>query len=153
MSHALPASPSAPAAASSTGQTPDSTSDPRAAFRTKTVGTRMTPEEVREVEAAAKRTGKTLAEWLREAALREARQRPADPVELVLAEIAATRYMLLTLFHASAQAAQDNAALMPETVLRIRETADARKHGTAKKMLQEFRAGQQGNEVAGGVGK
>jgi hypothetical protein len=31
--------------------------------------------------------GKTLAEWLRELALKAARERPADPTELVLAEV------------------------------------------------------------------
>ena len=127
--------------------------DPKAAFRTKTVGTRMTPEEVREVEAAAQRDGKKLAEWLRDVALREARQSPADPVELVLAEVAATRYMLLNLFHASAQAAQEQTPFLPESVLGIRDTADARKLSAARKMLQEFRAGQSESESGGRAGK
>ena len=78
--------------------------DIRPGLRTKTVATRLTPEELREVEAASAREGKSLAEWLRELALKTARQRPADPVELLLAEVAATRYMLLNLFHATAQA-------------------------------------------------
>ncbi len=65
-------------------------------FRTKTVATRITPEELREVETAAEREGKALAEWLRDLALKAARQRPADPMELLLAEQSATRYMLLS---------------------------------------------------------
>jgi len=34
-------------------------------FRTKTIATRITPEELCAVEAAAERSGKTLAVWLR----------------------------------------------------------------------------------------
>jgi len=109
-------------------------------FRTKTVATRITPEELREVETAAERDGKTLAEWLRDLALKAARQRPADPMELLLAEQSATRYMLLNLFHATAQAGQEGHHLSPESVLKIRETADARKREQARKLLQDFLA-------------
>jgi hypothetical protein len=42
----------------------------RTVFRTKTIATRVTPEELAEVEAAAEGAGKTLAEWLRESALK-----------------------------------------------------------------------------------
>src|SRR5260370_23904835 len=66
----------------------------------KTVATRLSPEELQEVENAAERDGKSLAEWLRELALRSARKRAADPIELLLAELMATRYALLNLFHA-----------------------------------------------------
>jgi hypothetical protein len=72
--------------------------------RAKTVATRLNPEELQEVEAAAERDGKSLAEWLRELALRSARERVADPIELLLAELMATRYALLNLFHATALA-------------------------------------------------
>ena len=70
--------------------------------RAKTVATRLSPEELQEVEAAAERDGKSLAEWLRELALRSARERPTDPIELLLAELMATRYALLNLFQATA---------------------------------------------------
>ena len=109
-------------------------------FRTKTVATRITPEELREVETAAERDGKTLAEWLRDLALKAARQRPADPMELLLSEQSATRYMLLNLFHATAQAEEEGRSLSPESVLKIRETADARKREQARKLLQDFLA-------------
>jgi len=109
-------------------------------FRTKTVATRITPEELREVEAAAERDGKSLAEWLRDLALKAARQRPADPIELLLSEQSATRYMLLNLFHATAQAGAEGRSLSPESVLKIRETADARKREQARKLLLDFLA-------------
>jgi len=42
----------------------------RPGLRAKTVATRLSPEELQEVENAAERDGKSLAEWLREVALR-----------------------------------------------------------------------------------
>jgi uncharacterized protein (DUF1778 family) len=109
----------------------------RTILRAKTVATRLSTEELEEVESAAKRSGKSLAEWLRDTALVEARQRPADPVEVVLAEVCATRFMLANLFHATAQAASEGKQLLPETVLKIRETADAQKATKAHKLLHE----------------
>jgi hypothetical protein len=113
-------------------------------FRTKTIATRITPEELREVEAAAEKSGKTLAVWLRELALNAARERPADPTELMLAELSALRYMLLNLFHASASAQTEGKYLLPESVVKIRDKAEARKLADARKLLTDFRAGVDG---------
>jgi hypothetical protein len=110
----------------------------RTVLRAKTVATRLTPEELAEIEAAAEREGKTVAEWLRELALNAARHRAADPMELMLSEVAALRYMLLTLFHSTAQARREGVELPPETVLQIRDAADRRKYETARKMIQDF---------------
>ena len=135
-----------------TGQNLDSqplpSADARTILRAKTVATRLSIEELEEVESAAKRDGKTLAEWLRATVLREARQRPADPVELILAELSATRSMLLNCFLLTAQAGAEGKQLLPETVLKIRATADAQKLQKARKMLQEFWAqeGQNGGK-------
>src|SRR5271166_4281750 len=107
-------------------------------FRTKTAATRLTPEELAEVEAAADRAGQVLSEWLRGTALSAARQRPADPAELVLAELWAVRYALLNLFHAAAEAAAEGRQLVPDSVLKIRDQADARKLHQAHKLLEEF---------------
>ena len=116
------------------------TTGARTILRAKTVATRLSTDELEEVESAAKRSGKSLDEWLRDTALVEARQRPADPVEVVLAEVCATRYMLLNLFHATAQAAAEGKQLLPESVLKIRETADAQKGTKARKLLQDSSA-------------
>jgi uncharacterized protein (DUF1778 family) len=132
LSNSFPASAVPPQTSSAT--------ETRPVLRSKTVATRLSSDELEEVEAAAKRGGKSLAEWLRETALREARQRPADPVELVLSEVAATRYMLLNLFHAMALANGEGHYLSPDAVLKVRDTADARKLQTARKMLQDFLA-------------
>ena len=123
----------------------------RPGYRTKTIATRITPEELAEIETAAERSGKTLAEWLRELALRSARERLADPLELVLSEVAATRYLLLNLFHATAQANGEGKHLLPESVLKIRETADSRKLGIARKLLADFLTGDGKSEGANGA--
>ena len=113
------------------------------------MATRLSADELAEVEAAAKRSGKSLADWLRTAALEAARPVP-DVNELLLAEITATRYALLSLFHASAKAEEKNERVSPEAVLKIREAADARKLPTAKKMLQEFRAAEIESQIKTG---
>jgi hypothetical protein len=107
-------------------------------FRTKIVATRLTPDELVEIEVAAEGAGQGLSEWLRETALRAARLRPADPAELVLAEVWAVRYALLNLFHAAAQAASEGRQLLPDSILKIRDQADARKLQQARKLLADF---------------
>jgi mobilization protein NikA len=107
-------------------------------FRTKTAATRLTPEELGEIEGAAERAGQVLSEWLRGTALGAARQRPADPVELVLAEVWAVRYALLNLFHAAAEAAAESRQLLADSVLKIRDQADARKLQQARKLFDDF---------------
>jgi uncharacterized protein (DUF1778 family) len=120
-------------------QSPASPKDEaRPVLRAKTIATRVTPEELAVVEAAAEGAGKTVAEWLRELALKAARQRPADPTELLLAEVSALRYMLLNLFHATAQANAEGKHLLPDSVVKIRDQANVRKLADARKLLAEF---------------
>jgi hypothetical protein len=107
-------------------------------FRTKIVSMRLTPGEVAEIESAAQRAGKPFAEWLRETVLAAARERPSDPIELLLAEIWATRYTVLNLFHCGAQATVEGKPLLPESVLKIRNRTDARKLEQARQMLASF---------------
>ncbi|MGO8756666.1 MAG: plasmid mobilization protein [Terracidiphilus sp.] len=127
-------------------QSPASPSgEARPVLRAKTIATRVTPEELAEVETAAEGAGKTLAEWLRELALKAARERPTDPTELVLAEVSALRYMLLNLFHATAQANAEGKHLLPDSVLKIRDQADAQKLQKARKLLQNFLSQEDGS--------
>jgi hypothetical protein len=109
-------------------------------FRTKTVATRLTPGELAEIEAAAETCSQSLAEWLRETALRAVRQRPADPIELLLAEVWALRYTLLNLFHSNAKAASDGTQLLPDSIVKIRDQADGVKLQKARKILADFLA-------------
>ena len=111
-------------------------------FRTKTAATRLTPDELAEIETASEGAGQVVSEWLRETALRAARQQPADPAELVLAEVWALRYALLNLFHAAAQAASEGRQLLPDSILKIRDQADARKLQQARKLLEDFAASE-----------
>jgi hypothetical protein len=110
------------------------------AFRTKTVATRLTQEELAEVEAAAESEEKPLAEWLRDTALREPRKQPADPTELLLAEVWALRYAVLNFFHAGIQAAAEGRQLLADSVLQIRDQADLQKLSKARNLLENFRA-------------
>ena len=110
----------------------------RPGFRTKTISTRLTPGELAEVEATAENTGQSLAEWLRQTALQAARQRPADPIELLLAEVWALRYTLLNLFHSKAKAASEGAQLLPDSIVKIRDQADTVKLQKARKILADF---------------
>lgn len=119
----------------------------RPGFRIKTIATRLTPGELTEVEAAAETAGQSLAEWLRETALRAARQRPADPIELLLAEVWALRYTLLNLFHSNAKAAAEGTRLLPDSIAKIRDQADAAKLQKAHKILADF-LGRAGAERA-----
>ena len=57
---------------------------------------------------------------------------------MLLSEVAATRYMLLNLFHATALANAEGKHLLPDSVLRIRDQAAARKVDTARKLLADF---------------
>ena len=73
--------------------------------RGRSVATRLTEAEFSEVEAAASGAGKKVAEWLRDAALAQARggeiEQETDPI--LLAELMAMRSLMLNLF---AQASQ-----------------------------------------------
>jgi hypothetical protein len=107
-------------------------------FRTKTIATRLTPGELAEVEATAESAGQSLAEWLRETALHAARQRPADPIELLLAEVWALRYTLLNLYHSEAKATSSGTPLQPESIVKIRDQADTLKLQKAHTILEDF---------------
>jgi hypothetical protein len=112
----------------------------RPGFRTKTIATRLTPGELAEVEATAESAGQSLAEWLRETALYAVRQRPADPIELLLAEVWALRYTLRNLFHSNAKAAAEGTQLLPDSIVKIRDQADTVKLQKAHKILADFLA-------------
>lgn len=112
----------------------------RPGFRTKTIATRLTPGELAEVEATAESAGQSLAEWLRETALRASRQQPPDPIELLLAEVWALRYTLLNLSHSKAKAASEGTQLLPDSIVKIRDQADAMKLQKAHKILADFLA-------------
>lgn len=106
---------------------------PRAgeSFRAKSIATRITETEFTEIELAASSEGKKVAEWLREAALAQARRRRAgetDPV--LLAELMAVRTLLVNLF-ASASKGQ----LSEESIRKMTAYADSIKLQKAEEFL------------------
>ncbi len=120
-----PIPPAAPAA-----REPDS-------HRVKPTGTRLTEAEFAEVEAAAARAGKKVAEWLREAALAQARSataRNTDPI--LLAELMAIRTLILNLF-----AAGSKGPLTDESLRKMLAYADSVKQQKADEFLAKLRAG------------
>jgi hypothetical protein len=65
----------------------------------RSIATRLTEAEFAEVEAAASNAGKRVAEWLREAALANARADQEEQTDLILlAEIMGMRALMLNLF-------------------------------------------------------
>jgi uncharacterized protein (DUF1778 family) len=84
-----------------TAPPPASTVSANETSRAKSIATRLTEAEFGEVEAAAAANGKKVAEWLREAALAQARasavvEEQTDPI--LLAEIMGMRSLMLNLF-------------------------------------------------------
>jgi hypothetical protein len=66
-------------------------------------------------------------------------------MELLLAEVVASRYVVLNLFHATAQANAEGKHLLAESVLKIRDQSDAKKFQAARKLMTDFLA-QEGTE-------
>ncbi len=95
------------------GKKSSSIDEGKPGFRTKTISMRLTPDELAELESAAGRAGKPPSEWLRETALSAARERPSEPMELLLAEVWAVRHSLLSLFYAGAQATVEGRRCSP----------------------------------------
>jgi hypothetical protein len=105
-------------------------------FRSKSIATRLTEAEFSKVETAANSAGKKVAEWLREAALTQARtgeNAPTDPV--LLAEILALRDLVLNLF-----AIASKGPLSDETLRKISAYADSIKGQKAEELLARMRA-------------
>jgi len=104
--------------------------------RSKSVATRLTDAEFAEVESAAARAGKKVAEWLREAALTQARatgeKETTDTV--LLAELLALRSLTVNLF-----AVASKGPLSDETLRRIGTYADAIKDQKAEELLARKR--------------
>ena len=68
-------------------------------FRAKSIATRLTEAEFAEVEEAAARDGKKVGEWLRDAALAEARgEEKGNTDPILLAELMGIRALILNLF-------------------------------------------------------
>ncbi len=129
----LPASPAVP------------TSSANEANRTKSVATRLTEAEFAEVETAAASAGKKIGEWLRDAALAQARnmdqQSQNDPV--LLAEVVGIRSLILNLF-----ATASKGPISDESLRKISAYSDSIKQQKADELLEKVR-GQSGSKTSG----
>lgn len=105
-------------------------------FRTNSIGTRLSEAELSEVEAAAASAGKKVGEWLREAALAQARSVPADTDPILLAELMAMRTLILNLFSAASKG-----PLTDESLRKMLVYADSVKQQKADEFLAKLRAG------------
>src|SRR5580698_3165850 len=71
---------------------------PNETYRAKSIATRLTEGEFAEVESAAAKAGKKMGEWLRDAALTQARASQELTDSILLAEIMGMRSLMLNLF-------------------------------------------------------
>lgn len=105
-------------------------------YRTNSVGTRLSEAELSEVEAAAASAGKKVGEWLREAALAQARSAPTETDPILLAELMAMRTLILNLF-----AAASKGPLTDESLRKMLAYADSVKQQKADEFLAKLRSG------------
>jgi uncharacterized protein (DUF1778 family) len=105
--------------------------------RTKSIATRLTDAEFAEIESAASSAGKKIAEWLREAALAQARATGEEKITdtVLLAEVMALRSLIVNLF-----AVASKGPLSDETLRRISTYADAIKDQKAVELLARKRS-------------
>jgi hypothetical protein len=103
-------------------------------YRAKSIATRLTEAEFAEVESAATKAGKKVAEWLRDAALTQARasQELTDPI--LLAEIMGMRSLMLNLF-----ARASEGPISVEDLRKMSTHADSIKEQKAREFLTQKR--------------
>jgi hypothetical protein len=107
---------------------------PNETYRAKSIATRLTEAEFADVESAAAKAGKKLAEWLRDAALTQARasQELTDPI--LLAEIMGMRSLMLNLF-----ARASEGPISSEDLRKMSLHADSIKEQKAREFLAQKR--------------
>jgi hypothetical protein len=104
-------------------------------FRTKSIATRLTEAEFAEVESAAAGAGQKVAEWLRDAALAQARAtQEGDTDPILLAEILGVRALMLNLFSKASEG-----PLSAEDLRKISAYAEAVKEQKAEEVLARRR--------------
>jgi hypothetical protein len=107
---------------------------PNETYRARSIATRLTEAEFAEVESAAAKGGKKLAEWLRDAALTQARasQEPTDSI--LLAEIMGMRSLMLNLF-----ARASEGPISVDDLRKMSSHADSIKEQKAQEFLAQKR--------------
>jgi uncharacterized protein (DUF1778 family) len=121
----------------------------RTVLSSKTLSTRLSPEELEEVEQAAQRDGSTRSEWMRAVLLREARKFAEPPFELLFEEVIATQNLLTNYLVASAQVAAENKQLSREDVLQMIQFSNGQKKQDARRMVEEWHARSAAGSASG----
>ena len=121
----------------------------RTVLSSKTLSTRLSPEELEEVEQAAQRDGSTRSEWMRAVLLREARKFAEPPFELLFEEVIATQNLLTNYLVASAQVAAENKQLSREDVLQMIQFSNGQKKQDARRMVEEWHARSAAESASG----
>ena len=108
------------------------TNPPNETYRAKSIATRLTEAEFAEVESAAAKAGKKLAEWLRDVALTEARAAQELTDSILLAEIMGMRSLMLNLF-----AKASEGPISVEELRKMSAHADSIKEQKAREFLTQ----------------
>lgn len=104
-------------------------------YRAKSTATRLTEAEFAEVEYAATTAGKKVAEWLRDAALAQARAGQEDHTDpVLLAEIMGMRSLMVNLF-----AKASEGPISSEDLRKMSLYADSIKEQKAREFLTQRR--------------
>jgi hypothetical protein len=111
--------------------------------RARSVATRLTEAEFSEVEAAASSAGKKVAEWLREAALAQAREGKDNEQtdQVLLAELVGMRSLMLNLFARASQG-----PLTAEDIKKMSAYSESVKEQRAADFLNRRRLQKQARE-------
>ena len=105
--------------------------------RSRSLGTKLTLKEERELVRAAEAEGKTASEWAREVLLREARRADGDAV---LIEVIATRMLLVNLLKPLVMGKTVSQEWITEAMAAVRRE----KRKAAQEVLQQYNDEQAG---------
>jgi hypothetical protein len=100
--------------------------------RTRSIGTRFTPDEELELKAAAVAKGSFVAEWAREVLLCEARTRRFDAA--VITEVVALRMLVSTVLRSIAL----KETLTPDAFTQILSDVRSGKHDATRDVLNQY---------------
>ena len=105
--------------------------------RSRSLGTKLTLKEERELVRAAEAEGKTASEWAREVLLREARRTECDAV---LTEVIATRMLMVNLLKPLAMGKTVSQEWITEAMAAVRRE----KRKAAQEVMQQYNDEQAG---------
>ena len=102
------------------------------AVRTQSIASRFTPDEERELCAAASAAGRFTAEWAREVLLCEARRKPTDSA--VITELVALRMLMSTVLRSVALGERLTGDAYAQILSEVRNG----KHEAARDVLEQY---------------